>query len=60
MPFLQGFEEFGEAGLAALHRGDVAGENGDAVHLAVAKHGVGDAIEKVDGRCVFEADLNLA
>ena len=58
--FLQSFEEFGEAGLAALHGGDVAGEDGDAVDFVAADHGVRDAIEEVNHVALLEADLNDA
>ena len=47
--FLKGFEEFGETGFAAALGSDVASEDGEAVNLVVAEHGVSDAIEEVGG-----------
>ena len=58
--FLEIFEELGEAGFAALHGGDIAGEHGDAVDFLPADHRVGDAIEEVDHVALLEADLHDA
>jgi hypothetical protein len=58
--FLEGFEELGEARLAAALGSDIAGEDGEAVDLIVADHSVGDAFEEVHGASFFQAHLNAA
>src|SRR5208282_5860148 len=56
--FLERFKEFREAGFAAADGGDVAGENGEAVDLVIAEHGVSDAIEEIGGVGALDANLN--
>src|SRR6185295_3621189 len=56
--FLQGFEKLGEARFVAARRRDVARENGHAVNLAVAHHGVDDAVKVVDAVALPEANLD--
>jgi len=56
--FLQGFEKFGETSFVAAHGGDIACEDGKAVDLAITDHGVGSAIEEVNGVESLDADLD--
>ncbi len=56
--FLQGFEKLGETRFVAAHGSDVASEDGEAVNFAITDHGVGSAIEEVNGVESLDADLD--
>ena len=56
--FLQGFEELGKTRFVATHGSDIASENGEAVDFAITDHGVGSAIEEVNGVESLDADLD--
>jgi hypothetical protein len=56
--FLESFEKFSETSFVAALGGNVASENGEAMNLIVANHGVSDAIKEEGGSGLFEADMD--
>ncbi len=58
--FLERLEEFSETGFVFAESGDVAGQDGNAVDLVIAHHGVRHAIEVEDCGLVFHTDLDNA
>src|SRR5580692_3116496 len=56
--FLQGFEELGKTSFVATHGGYIASKNGKAVDFTITDHGVGSAIEEVNGVESLDAYLD--